>query len=105
WSENTCAARLIRLIQQYHGIVIKTDIRTVFPAQLIFCANNDCLGNSSFFDTTCRQCVLHCNYYLVTNPGCCLATISENTNTQYFFCSTVISYIQSAFLLNHFFSF
>ena len=55
------------------------------------------------FDTARRQCILYRNYDLIANLGITLAAVTQYTDTKHFFGTTVIRYIQPAFLLNHIF--
>jgi hypothetical protein len=57
---------LICCIQQYHGIVIEADIRTVFTADFFFSSNNNSLGNEPFLEAT-WSCIFNGNDDFITN--------------------------------------
>src|SRR5215831_630815 len=105
WPEDAGAARFIRLVQQYYRVVIETDIRSIFPAQLILCTYDYSLCNSSFLNAAGRDGIFYSYNYLIAYFSIVLTAVSQNTNTQYLFGPTVISYVQSAFLLDHCISF
>ena len=70
------------LVQQYHCIIIETDIRTIFTAQFILGTYNNRFGYSTFFDTTCGNCILYGNYNLIANLGIILSTVTQYTDTK-----------------------
>src|SRR6218665_120646 len=101
WSEDTCTARLICLVQDHHSVVIKTDIRSVLTTQFVGGTNDHRFCYSSFFDTTCRKCIFYCNYDFIADAGITLAAVAQYADAKHLFGATVVRYVQSAFLLNH----
>ena len=93
-TENTCTARFICCIEEYYGIIIEADIRTVFTADLFLRSDDDSFGNQAFFQTT-WCCIFHRHYNLIAYRCISPVRASQYPDAEYFFCTAIVCHIKS----------
>ncbi len=93
-TENTGTARFIRVIQQYYGVVVEADIRTVTATELFLRSYNNSFGYGTFFHTATGDSVFHGHHNLIAYTCIVLAGVAEHADAEHFFRATVICYVQ-----------
>ena len=83
-------------------VVIKANERTILATQFIYSSYYHCFTYRTFFNTSVRCCIFYSNHNFIADFSVVLSGVAQYTNTQNLFGTTVIGYVQSAFLLNHF---
>src|SRR5579864_30002 len=79
WAKDTSAFwLLLRFIDQYNGVFIKTDVRTIFAAIRLGLADNDRAMNFFFLHTFARLCYLDREHYLVSDLRIAAAGTTQN---------------------------
>ena len=93
-TENTGTAGLVGVVQQYNGIVVEADVRTVAATELLLRSNNNSFGYGAFFHTATGDGVFYRYYNLIAYTGIVLTGVAEHADAEYFFGTAVICYVQ-----------
>ncbi len=93
-TENTGTAGLVGVVQQYNGVVVEADVRTVTATEFLLSPYYNSFGYGAFFYTTTGDGVFYRYYNLIAYTGIILSGVAEHTDAEYFFGTTVISYVQ-----------
>ena len=99
--KDTSASGGLVFSDNYRGIFIKTDIRTVIAAKTSARTYNDGLDYIAFFDGAARSCFLNGSNNDVANIGIPPAGAAKYTDTHKFLCTGIVGNLEVSLLLYH----
>ena len=94
-AEDTAATKLTGIVQQYTGIVVETDVRTVGTTNLLLGTNHQSLRHCTLFHITRRDCALDSNDNHVAYACIAAAGTTQHTDAQALAGTAVVSYCKS----------
>ena len=93
--------RSVKGARRKDGSYIKFDVRTIFTTCALYGTNNYSLHNVALFNNTAWCCIFDRSNNNVTNIRISSSRSTHNTDNEQLFCSCVIGYLKSTFLLYH----
>jgi hypothetical protein len=94
WTENTAAAELTGVRNEYARIVVKTDVAAVSTANLFLYANNDSTAYRTVLDIARRDYTLYGYYNRITERSIALLCSAKYADAQSLFGSRVVGYYE-----------
>ena len=94
-AEDTAATEFASIIQEYAGVVVEADVRTVSTTDFLLRTYNQSLRHCTLLHVTRRDCVLDGNNNHITDACITTAGTTQHANAEGFTCAAVISYCKS----------